>query len=290
MSRPNEPVLRISTSVHRKLVENSVAVTSVNQPGIVFGVNDSGNEPLVFAFDSTGKGRGLWKIAGAVNRDWEAASLGPCGAKTQTRSCLYIGDVGDNAVRKSRVTVYRVEEPKVSASIPDSPVVIPSQDRIDVLYPDQPHDVEAMYVGRDGTLFLITKRRLLDRARRQRQALIFSVPASAWDSSGILAASLVDSLPIVPGKTRGSLITDAALSSDGKLLAVRTSAAVYTFAVDTTSGLPIARIAPSACPISGLRERQGEGVGWWWDGRRLLLTSEGRNAPLYVVECPLPKP
>jgi len=80
------------------------------------------------------------------------------------------------------------------------------------------------------------------------------------------------------------------LTPDGKFLAVRTYAEVYTFAVDSTRGLPMAGVAPGSCTIAGLREKQGEGVGWWWDGRRLLLTSEGRNAPFFVVECPLPKP
>jgi len=281
-------VLRVQSAVHRKLVENSAAVTSVSQPGIIFGLNDSGNEPLIFAFDSAGRGRGIWNVAGAVNRDWEAAALGPC-ARNEAPACLYIGDVGDNNARKSRVTIYRVIEPRVPAAIPDSPFPIPLADRLDIRYPDHPHDVEAMYVTRDGALFLITKRRLLDQERRPRPALIYRVPASAWDSSGMVTATLVDSLPIVPGEARGRLISDAALSPDGTLLAVRTYAEVYVFAVDTATGLPMRDPAPGSCTIAGLREKQGEGVGWWWDRRRLVLTSEGRNAPFFVVDCPLPE-
>jgi hypothetical protein len=159
-------VLKVPTSVHRKLVENSVAVTSVSQPGIIFGLNDSGHEPLVFAYDSTGRGRGVWEISGAVNRDWEAAALGPCASNTGAPSCLYIGDVGDNSARIPGVAIYRLLEPRVPDSMPDSQFRIPLGDRLDILYSDHPHDVEAMYVGRDGTLFLITKRRLLDGTRR----------------------------------------------------------------------------------------------------------------------------
>jgi hypothetical protein len=270
-------------------VENSIAVTSVSQPGIIFGLNDSGNEPLVFAYDSTGKARGVWAIAGAINRDWEAAAIGPCADGAGVSSCLFIGDVGDNDARKPRVTVYRVIEPVVRGSIPDSQYPIRASDRLDIRYSDHPHDVEAMYVTRDGSIFLITKRRLLDRQRSPRPALIYRVPASAWDSSGIVTASLVDSLPIVPGKSQGSQITDAALSPDGKLLAVRTSAEVFVFAIDSVTGLPVGHTAPGSCAIGWLREKQGEGVGWWWDRRRLVLTSEGRNAPFFVIECPLPQ-
>src|SRR5688572_8899118 len=92
-------VLKVETSVHRRLVENSVAVTSVSQPGIIFGLNDSGNGPYLFAFDSGGVGRGVWEIVGAQNRDWEAAAIGPCSRASSQASCIYVGDVGED--RKS---------------------------------------------------------------------------------------------------------------------------------------------------------------------------------------------
>ena len=71
----------------------------MTQPGIIFGLNDSGHEPLLFAFDSTGRSRGVWRVNGARNLDWEAAASGPCEAGSDRR-CLYIGDVGDNEARK----------------------------------------------------------------------------------------------------------------------------------------------------------------------------------------------
>jgi hypothetical protein len=281
-----ESVVKIPTNLHRALVENSIAVTSVSQPGIIFGANDSGHESVLFAFDSTGKARGEWKVLQATDRDWEAASLGPCRPGDGATSCVYIGDVGDNDARKSHVTIYRIPEPRVN-SIPDSASQVPAK-RLDFRYPDHPHDVEAMYVAPDGALFLITKRRLLDGNRRPRPALLYRVPASAWDSSGIVTASLVDSLPIVPGSAANREVSDAALSPDGKRLAVRTYAEVYVFAMDSVSGRPFPNTTPTACIIHGLREKQGEGIGWWWDSRRLVLTSEGRNAPLFVVSCSVP--
>lgn len=280
-------VLKISTVLHRNLVENSVGVTSVTQPGIIFGLNDSGNEPLLFVFDSTGGQRGAWEVMGAVNRDWEAASLGPCGPD-RTGSCLYIGDVGDNDGRKTQVTIYLVDEPTLRESVPDSPIQIPVRDRLDFRYADHPHDVEAMYVTRDGSIILITKRRLLDAQRRPRPALVFRLAREAWDSIGIVTAHLVDSLPIVPGETPGRTISDAALSPDGKLLAVRTYAEVFVFPMDSVSGLPAHGRPPTICSIAHLKENQGEGIGWWWDRRRLVLTSEGRSEPLFVVTCPIP--
>ena len=273
-------------------MENSVAVTSVSQPGIIFGLNDSGNGPYIFAFDSGGVGRGMWEIVGAQNRDWEAASMGPCPGASPEASCLYIGDVGDNESRRSRLTVYRFPEPRaltLGESTPASPSPVDGVARLDFVYADRPHDVEALWVGRDGSVFLITKRRLLDAQQRPRPALVFRVPPSAWDSSGTRTAELVDSLPIIPGERPGGQITDAALSPDGKLLAVRTYVDVFVFAVDSGSGLPRHDIPPGYCSIAALREKQGEGIGWWWDRHRLVLTSEGRSPPIYVVSCRRPE-
>jgi hypothetical protein len=283
------PVLRVRTTLHRILVENSIAVTSVSQPGVIFGANDSGQEPLLFAFDSLGRHRGVWGLLGAGNRDWEAGALGPCAAAQQERSCLYIGDTGDNGARRPHVTVYRIVEPTVTASPPDSVVPWPVRDRLEVRYPDRPHDVEAMYVALEGSLFLITKRRLLDGDGRARPALLFQVAPGAWDSSGTVTARLIDSLPIVPGQAQGRQVTDAALSPDGTRLAVRTYAEIFLFAMDPGSGRPLPGQSLPPCSIRALDQERGEGIGWWWDQRKLVLTSEGRRQPLHVVECPLPR-
>ena len=284
-----DSVFEIRTNLNKGLVENSVGVTSVRQPGIIFGMNDSGHEPLVFAFDSNGTDRGIWRVDRATNRDWESAALGPCARPATDSSCLYIGDTGDNDARRPFVTIYRIREPNLPPTGSSPPNARTwTAERLNVRYPDHPHDVEAMYVTPDGSVMLITKRRLLDVSRRPRPALVFQVPGLWWDSSGIVTARLADSLPIVPGSATGRQVTDAALSPDGKRLAVRTYSEVFVFAVDSTTGLPVQGTPPTSCTILGLEEHQGEGIGWWWDGRRLLLTSEGKNEPLYVVSCTLP--
>ena len=101
-------------------------------------------------------------------------------------------------------------------------------------YADGPHDVEAMYVARDGTVYLITKRPLKNANGMPREALVFALPPEAWMHSPATAA-LVDSVPIAPGSAPMRLITDASLSPNGRLLAVRTYAQVYVFATDAAT-------------------------------------------------------
>jgi hypothetical protein len=124
---------------------------------------------------------------------------------------------------------------------------------------------------------------------RPRPALVFLLPAASWGQRGDVTARLVDSLPIVPGSAPLRLVTDAALSPDAHVLAVRTYAQVYTFATDSLTGRVRGAIPPGVCNIVALGVWPGEGVTWFGRSGRLLLTSEGRESPMGVVQCPMPR-
>lgn len=68
--------------------------------------NDSGDGPRVFAISASGAARGELSIQGATATDWEDIAIGPCGAA----SCLYIADIGDNALARGMVRIYEVDE------------------------------------------------------------------------------------------------------------------------------------------------------------------------------------
>ena len=266
------------------LVENSAAAMSETQPGVLFSINDSGNDALLFAVDTLGADRGVWRVTNAKNVDWESAALGPCGDSGARARCVYIGDTGDNTSRHPTRTIYRVAEPTASGKR--------SRVRAEALiyrYADGPHDVEAMYVPANGDVVLITKRPLRDATRRLRPALVFRLPRSAWNDAAVAVAQLVDSVPIVPGSAPLRLVTDASLAPDGRHLAVRTYTQVYIVATDPVSGAVNHAVAASVCNVTSLGEPQGEGVTWGDSSGRLVFTSEGANQPLRLATCPVPK-
>ena len=270
-----------------ELVENSAATLSLSQPGVFFTINDSGNDPLLFAFDSAGADRGVWRVAGVRNVDWEAVSAGPCAAPAADaarRPCIYIGEVGDNEGERPTRALYKVPEP-IAQRAGFLGTITPRA--LVFRYADGPRDVEAMYVAPNGDTFLVTKRQLRDQSRRRRPALVYTLPASAWQSDTVVVATLVDSLPIIPGSAPMRQITDAALSPDGRHLAVRTYAQLYIFATDAMTGRVNNAIRPSVCNIIAFDRWPGEGVAWVGRSGRLLLTSEGRESPLISIECPL---
>lgn len=275
----------VPTRVRPDLVENSAAVMSRQFSGVLYTVNDSGNEPLLYALDTLGNDRGAWHVAGAANVDWEAASIGPCRDDPRPR-CLYIGDVGDNEGFHSSHVIYRVTEPQPRDSVftgalpPDSVVYS---------YPGIRPDVEAMYVAPNGDTFLITKRPMRARRRGLRPALVFRIPAAAWSGQDKIVVDLVDSVSIVPGSQPLRTITDASLSADGKHLAVRTYGELYVYATDSATGRVLHSAAPSVCDVTSLAERQGEGVTWARPDGRFVFSSEGRGAPLHLANCALPR-
>jgi hypothetical protein len=286
-SAPASDVRIATLAMANDLGENSAAAASVDQPGILFGVNDSGHEPELFAFDTTGADRGRWRIVGAINRDWEAVAVGRC-VPGGGAWCVYIGDVGDNALRRPLISIYRVAEPAPLAGGERGEL------RADVLiarYPDGAHNVEGMVVAPDGSLHLFTKE--LRRSGRTAPAAtrVYELAPRLWGGATPAEATLVDSLPIAPDARDRHAVTDAALSRNGAVLVVRTPARLFTFSLDPTSGRLRPDRAPAICDLSPLAEEQGEGVGILAvdaASARLALTSEGKRQPLRLVSCPIP--
>jgi hypothetical protein len=281
---PSEIVARrIRTS--RNLRESSALAMSLDQAGVMFTINDSGNEPILFAIDTTGTDRGAWTVQKAKNVDWEALAIGPCDAKDASH-CVYIGDVGDNDAHHATRTIYRMSEPSARDSSFSGAV---TAEHVTFTYADQAHDVEAMYVAANGDAFVITKRALAATARRLRPALVFRIPADAWSSKKSVVAELVDSLSIVPGSAPLRAVTDASLSPDGRHVAVRTYSQLFVYAADSMTGRINAGVAPAICNLVPLGEAQGEGVSWVGSSGRFAFSSEGQGAPLHLAGCPLPR-
>jgi hypothetical protein len=255
----------------RSLTEASSASMSREQPGVLFTINDSGNEPLLYALDTTGHARGIWRITGATNVDWEATAIAPC-APGDARPCVYIADTGDNMFDRPTYTIYRVQEPAVGDSLLRDSL---RAERIDFSYGGEHVNVEAMYVGPRGDIYLIEK--LLPKfvPWMGSNARMFVI-------HGGRAVPFLDStIPL-------TMISDAALSPDAHHVVIRTPKVALVFEADSASG----RINPwsksTLCRLTILRQHQGEGVSWVNDAGRMVFTSEGRGAPLNVASCPLP--
>jgi len=257
----------------RRLRESSGVAVSRSHPGILWTHNDSGDGPYVYAINLEGEDLGRFTVGGARAGDWEDIALGPC--PSAAGSCLYIADTGDNGERRKTVALYVVPEPD-----PARPGSTAPAHRIAITYRDGPADVEGLAVTPGGTVLLVSK-------GRSGPVLLFRIPA---DSVAADSLSLAPSatLPIVPQRRLGRLVTGAAVSPDGRTLAVRTYTEVYFLGIDREGHSVHIR---TSCWL-GLREPQGEAVDFL-DDSTLVLTSEaalGRAGGVARLRCRMDLP
>lgn len=244
--RPTGPLVRIPA-----LPEASGLAISRRAPGRLWAHNDSG-EPVVVALDARGSVTGRVRLTGASVEDWEAIAVGPCG----TGSCLHVGDIGDNNARRKRITIYRLPEPdgtNGSASVADV---------FHASYPDGPHDAEALLIGGDGRLHVVTK-------GETGPIAIYRFPAQLKSGATVTLERVGSDAGKPDSQSR---ITDGAISPDGQWAVLRTrSALTFYRAADLLAGQ---WRAANRVDLTSLKEAQGEGVALGADNT-VFLAGEG---------------
>ncbi len=232
------------------LTEASGLAASRNVPGRLWSHNDSG-QPVVFALDSRGGVSGQVRVTGATVEDWEGLAVGPCG----NRSCLYIGDIGDNNANRKRVTIYRLPEPEQ----PNGTAAV--SEVFHATYPDGAHDAEALVVA-DGRLYIVTK-------GETGPVAIYRFPAKL-EAGGTMKLERVAEL--APRADAQSRVTDASASPDGRWLVLRSRSTLFFYrAAELFAGKT--RVAATV-DVRPLKEAQGEGVAYGADAM-VFLAGEG---------------
>jgi hypothetical protein len=284
------------------LGEASGLTRDPRRPDLFWLHNDSGNEPLLFAVDTTGALLSTVRVTGASDRDPEDIALGRCGEGW----CLHLGDIGDNSGVYPSVRVHRLPLPELPAagcSVPGDAAsgdaeggsapppgscdqVIAPLASWELVYPDGPRDAEGLVVDDvHGELLVVSK-------GREGRVQLYSVPLADLETAAGATVTLrrVGSLAIPVGLHTSQLVTAADLSPDGRRLAIRSYVNLYLLnwrgsaAQDTSE-------APAVAPLLPAFEPQGEGLSWAADGITLYLASEGRDGrppQLSRIRCPGP--
>ena len=219
--------------------------------------NDSGNEPVVYAVDTTGALLGQVTVAGASLVDWEDIAAGPCDGKT----CLFIADIGDNARARAMIAIYVVPEPAPDAKRTDSATVLFAK------YPEGAQDAEGIFVLPDGDLYLVTK-------GRQAGIALYRFPKSSQRPGSGATLERVRALWPEP-RTERDRVTGAAASPDGRWVAIRTYRTLFLFPTQQLIGN--GEVSPARFDLSPLKERQGESVALADNGEVWMTTEAERR-------------
>ena len=265
-----EPV-QLAALEDRRVEESSGLVASRRSPGLFWTHNDSGDDPLVYAFDRAGGARGAFRVEGARAVDWEDIAAGPGPAPGQ--SYLYVGDIGDNGRRREFVVVYRFPEPEPDAAQAPGKEARATQpaEAIRIKYPDGAHNAEALAVHpATGDIYIVTK--------ANAEAAVYRL-AAPFDPQATGTMSKVATLR--GPDFFGTLITGADISPDGRRVALCDYAQGYELTLPEGSKdfQEVWRQTPAALSL-GARQ-QGESVAYRLDGAAVLATSEGSPAPLF---------
>lgn len=230
--------------------ETSGIALSITQTGpsgdpILFAINDKGGGSSfnrLGIFDS-GSGQRLLTLRlpnkFPAGHDFESMTIGACGRDQPYRSCLYIGDIGDNRARSSNGSqsdrasnepyrIFKIEEP-IWGDFSDNDRIANSHyaevfefDYNHNSSPRQYSDSETLFYDTfSGDLYIVTK---WDPGNHNLIRL-FKIPAAAWDQDGTYSPVAYSGGNFLKSKTW----TRGEMAPDGKLIALGDEERTYLF-------------------------------------------------------------
>ena len=245
--------------------ENSGVAPSLRTPGVFWTHSDDTGPAVLWAVTSDGAILGRVALEGVEVYDAEDIASSSCAAG----SCLYLADVGDNYDERDTVVVYRLEEPDpVDARV--------RSDRLPIVLPDGPRDVESIFLLPGERLFLVSK-------GREDAISVYQYPGALRPDTPVTleeVQQLSENARVLPRQ-----ITGASAAPDGSVVVLRT---YETLLFHRWDGAKLVPIEGGVVNLRSLREAQGEGVGVGADGL-VVLTSAGGPAraagSITVLRC-----
>ncbi|MDR7303136.1 hypothetical protein [Haloactinomyces albus] len=175
---------------------------------------------------------------------------------------LWLADTGDNSLRRDTVALH-VMPAGGGASL------------YRLTYPDGPHDAEALMLGSDGVPYIVTKEPLGSAGIYRPTAELVAGQTVPLGKVGSLTVSATQT-PGGPmaGSIDSVLVTGAAMSHDGTVVAVRTYTDAYLYPASGGGIIAALQREPLRVPLP--HEPQGEALAFEPDGT-VLSASEGSH-------------
>lgn len=171
--------------------------------------NDSGGEPEIYMFDSSGTYYRSMRLANASNVDWEELAQDSDGN-------FYIGDFGNNNNNRTDLRIYKIPNPlPMSTDRTNAEIIEFSYTDQKAFPPAGPmlhYDMEAMF-WHAGALYLFSKNR---SKPYDGMVYVYKIP----DTPGTYTVARIDSFDTGGDNALTSSVTAADISPDGSMLAL----------------------------------------------------------------------
>ncbi|MFL6143310.1 MAG: hypothetical protein ACJ72N_15780 [Labedaea sp.] len=225
-----------------------------------YAINDGGTKSTVFVLSKQCKVERL--ILGPTD-PYDVEDLARASDGT-----FWLSDTGDNDRQRGTVALI--------ALTPAGKTTL-----YRLTYPDGAHDTEALLLDKANVPYLITKS-LLGTADIYRPAAALASPGpTALEHVGAIRLSSTNTPGgPVPGVVGSVLVTGAASTVDGSVVALRTYTDAYLYPVLDGDLLAALGRQPTRVPLPN--EQQGEAIAFEPDGA-LVSGSEGVGQPIRIV-------
>lgn len=249
-----------------EIPETSGVVVSARSEDVLWVHNDSGDSARLFALATDGALLGTYTLD-ISPRDWEDLAAGwneELGSES-----LYIGDIGDNSLSRSSISVLVLPEPAVDSSQAAVSEAVTDFSTLTLTYPDsEAHNCETLaYDPRTGSLIIVTK-------SSDGESHIFEKPAPHQDGTST-ELTWLSTLQFGSDPLTGSAnTTSGAFSSLGDRFIIRTYSDAWIWIRDGAESLAEA-LAGEVCDAGSPSEPQGEAIGFAPDGSGYVTISEG---------------
>lgn len=257
------------------ITESSGLAASKCQENILWTHNDSDDGPYIFAVNTAGENLGTWKVKNSENEDWEDIAA----FKDETGQCyIYIGEIGDNKLKRGKQAIYRVREPTIKAEDANStskrPLDTEPAEIARFEYPGQLENAETMMVHPStGDVYVLTK-------RINGPSGVYRFRPTFGSSDAVRMEKVADlSVPAIPN----GVLTGGDISSDAKRIIVCDYGQGYELTLPDASVDFEDIWKQTPVPVDLGKRKQGESVCYSAGGTAIFAGSEGRNSPIIEV-------
>ena len=250
------------TNLRRQdLLELSGLESSRTNPGLLYTHEDSGNWNEIYLTNTKGDDLGIIVLDNIPNRDWEDLASGP--GPENSKSYLYVGDIGDNDAAYPEIIVYRFPEPVLTGSSPLTIThVVP--DVLKFSYPKGAVNAESLMLDPlTKDLYILTKQ------VAQSNLYVARYPQSSSSTTKLIQLA---SFPF-------DLLTSADISPDGSEILVRTTGQIWYWKRQPNETVLNAMLRKPLDAPYFRNEHQGEAICFAFDGSGYFTTSEIKKFP-----------
>ncbi len=260
---------------------SGIACSQIND-GVFWTHNDSGSQPLIYAFDKAGNDLGIFSLKTRMADCEDIASV-----KIKSKPYLIVADVGDNSNNRKEVAIYIIEEPKIK--IPKKsgknakkkkPILKKTRKnkQLKFSYENGPVNCESVAIDQTtGMIYLVEK----SKGRKCKVYELASPLMTGKKKRGKQLAKVIAEINL-------PTTTAMDISNDGKRMLILSYGAAYEFSRKNIKEPWKDVLKRTPRTISMPHRVQGESVCYGRDNRTIFLTSECKNkgktgCPFYLV-------